>query len=86
MLVLSSDSTSVIIPTDILIAQSVPEALRRQVYTLQHVAVEGVAVAAVLPAGVLVERLSVGTALALAGGALATLSLLALGKSARPRA
>lgn len=66
-----------IVPVDTFIGQRVPQELRARVYAVRYVAVEGVAILALLPAGLLLERLPVDRALGPAGVALALLSALA---------
>lgn len=67
-----------IVPTDAYIAESVPDVLQRRVYALQFTAVEGVAVGAFLPAGLLLEHVSLELALSLSGVLLSILALAAL--------
>ena len=64
-----------IVPIDTFIGQRVPESMRARVYALQFVGVEGIAILALLPAGLLLERVPVDGALGTAGIALAVLAV-----------
>lgn len=63
-----------IVPIDTFIGQRVPESMRARVYALQFVGVEGIAILALLPAGLLLDRVPVDGALGTAGVALAVLA------------
>jgi len=66
-----------IVPIDTFIGQRVPASMRTRAYAVQFVAVEGTAILALLPAGLVLERVSVDRALGTAGVALALVAAFA---------